>query len=223
MFDTIDFSHRMRVVRAQLQRSARSSRQVKLVEASVKGPTVLRNAGFYGGVVAAYVFTEKMAGGIRGVYDSWNAVPAALAAGVGIGIRAGSVPVAAGMTGGILGLKYVLQGSGAEVQPKDAGAYYYYGDGETGRERWLAKNAEERATWLKAPFVRLHSLTFILRLFLAHHFPPFSHDLRLDTTISETQSPKKRGEKKKRLISETHGFLWNRSIRTQRATATTTS
>ena len=64
MFDTIDFSHRMRVVRAQLQRSARSSRQVKLVEASVKGPTVLRNAGFYGGVVAAYVFTEKMAGGI---------------------------------------------------------------------------------------------------------------------------------------------------------------
>ena len=147
----------MRAVRAQLQRSARSSRQVKLVEASVKGPTVLRNAGFYGGVVAAYVFTEKMAGGIRGVYDSWNAVPAALAAGVGIGIRAGSVPVAAGMTGGILGLKYVLQGSGAEVQPKDAGAYYYYGDGETGRERWLAKNAEERATWLKAPFVRFHS------------------------------------------------------------------
>ena len=49
------------------------------------------------------------------------------------------------MTGGILGLKYVLQGSGAEVQPKDAGAYYYYGDGETGRERWLAKNAEEDA------------------------------------------------------------------------------
>ena len=87
----------------------------------------------------------------------------------------------------------------------------------------LAKNAEERATWLKAPFVRLHSLTFILRPFLAHHFPPFSHYLRLDTTISETQSAQGKKRRKKRLISETHGFLWNRSIRTQRATATTTS
>lgn len=42
---------------------------------------------FYGGVVGTYVATEKLSGGIRGVYDGWNAVPAAMMAGIGIGAK----------------------------------------------------------------------------------------------------------------------------------------
>lgn len=73
---------------AQLARSTVSTRHVKLIAANLKGPTVVQNMGFYGGVVAAYCFTEQLTGAIRGGhYDSWNAVPGALMAGIGIGIR----------------------------------------------------------------------------------------------------------------------------------------
>jgi hypothetical protein len=75
----------------QVLRSLRSTRQVKVIAAAPGASPALMGA-FYGGVVASYVLTEKLSAGIRGSYDNWNMVPAAMVAGIGIGAK-GAPPV----------------------------------------------------------------------------------------------------------------------------------
>jgi hypothetical protein len=107
----------------------------------------------YAGVTVAYVFAERMAGGIRGQYDWFNSVPASLAAGVAIGMKKGCAPTAFGMAGAIFWTNYICKEAGSGgVDSKDAGSYFYYGAGDAGRERWAAGNKAERESWLKAPY-----------------------------------------------------------------------
>ena len=48
---------------------------------------------------------------------------------------------------------YILKEAGSGgLETKAADAYYYYGAGDAGRERWQASKKAERETWLKAPY-----------------------------------------------------------------------
>ena len=107
----------------------------------------------YAGVTVAYVFTERMVGGMRGQYDWVNSVPASLAAGMAIGMKKGCASTAFGMAGAIFWTNYILkEASSGGLETKAADAYYYYGAGDAGRERWQASKKAQRETWLKAPY-----------------------------------------------------------------------
>eukprot|EP01047_Picozoa_sp_COSAG01_P060048 COSAG01_NODE_7301_length_3261_cov_16.753953_3_plen_191_part_00 len=130
-------------------RSFQSKRAVKVI-AGPKPTSVATTGLFFGGVVGAYVLTEKLSGAIRGRYDAWNGVPASLVAGGFIGARAGCMPTAAYFGGAICLMGAFLKGSGAGLGQEDAReAYFYAGRGDEGRRDWL----ERKTTWLKAPYV----------------------------------------------------------------------
>ena len=57
------------------------------------------------------------------------------------------------MAGAIMGTKYVLQGSGAEVVGHTATETFYYGAGQDSRDAYAQAQKDIKASWLKAPYV----------------------------------------------------------------------
>eukprot|EP01052_Picozoa_sp_SAG31_P000123 SAG31_NODE_4_length_45662_cov_15.654622_7_plen_144_part_00 len=97
----------------------------------------------------SYTLTEYFTAYYRGVSDSWNALPAAVVAGAGVGVSASCAPSAVGAALGIMGLKFAVHGSGAELVHKTPAMNFYYGKGEAGRGEYAAAN---KSDWLKAPY-----------------------------------------------------------------------
>lgn len=101
----------------------------------------------------AYVFAERAMGGMRGQYDWINSIPGSLAAGMAIGAKKGCASTAFGMAAAIFATNFILTEAGSGgLESKAADAYFYYGAGDAGRERWQAGKKAERETWLKAPY-----------------------------------------------------------------------
>ena len=101
---------------------------------SVRKPTIALPHTVAYPQFGAYTLTEYFTEYWRGVTDSWNAMPAAIVAGAGVGIQSACMPSAVGASLGIMGLKFAIHGSGAELVHKTPAMTFYVsvgmGDGE---------------------------------------------------------------------------------------------